>query len=243
METLGAIADRKLLLANRAFVYALLSRAFAEEPDDKFISIFLAQHTFDEIDLIEDRWSHDITNSYLQAAHVIAGREERFGTKEALAVLRDEYTKIFVGPNTLVACPWETMYTTGKHILFQEGVLEVRAAYREAGLLPAAYPHVADDFIALEVDFMAKLAQEACRAFDDGDEASCALRLSQSRNFAKEHLLKWIDSLAAAIEDNYPNCFYGAVARLTADYLKRDEDLIAEMMAEMRFGNEASSDA
>lgn len=214
---------KELVLANRQFVWGLVARGFAEEPDAAFAAVLASEHARIEVGLVEDDATADMLAVYARlAAALQAG---------GLSAVRDDFTRIFVGPHTLEAAPWETMHTTGKRTLFHRDVLSVREAYRQAGFLPARYRQVPDDAIGLECDFMAKLSDDALAAFTEGDEARCQERLLQSLTFLTDHLLRWIDSLAAAVETNYSGTFYGELARFTALWCSRDITLVEACLA------------
>ena len=138
-----------------------------------------------------------------------------------------EYTTIFIGPGTCKAYPWESVHLSDIKALFQAELLPIRDAYRAAGFLPARYPHVQDDFIGLELDFLAKLADSALQACELGDDAAVRQRLAQSQAFLDEHLLRWIDSLAGAIEREYGNGFYARFTKLAALVSHRDRTVLA----------------
>lgn len=225
----------ELVLANRQFVWGLIARGFAEEPDCAFADIIEGEHAREEASLVEDEWSDEIASLFAEAVGRLA--ESRQGatapaaeSADELARAREDYTRIFVGPNTLLASPWETMHTTGKRVLFHRDVLSVRDAYRQAGFLPERYRHVADDSIGLECDFMAKLAADALTAFQKGEAERCQDRLLQSLTFLTDHLLRWIDSLADAMETHYGGTFYAAFVRFVVVWCYRDEALLNRLL-------------
>ena len=105
----------------------------------------------------------------------------------------------------------------------------MREAYRAAGFLPASYPRVQDDFIGLELDFLAKLSDAALACWEAGDEILVDKRLRQSRNFLETHLLRWIDSLADTIAAEYGDLFYARFTRLAALVSHRDFDVLTNL--------------
>lgn len=225
----------ELVLANRQFVWGLIARGFAEEPDRAFADIIEGEHACEEVSLVEDDRFDEIAALFTAAVGRLA--ESRQGatapaaeSADELARAREDYTRIFVGPNTLLASPWETMHTTGKRVLFHRDVLSVRDAYRQAGFLPERYRHVADDSIGLECDFMAKLAADALTAFQKGEAERCQDRLLQSLTFLTDHLLRWIDSLADAMETHYGDTFYAAFTRFVVAWCYRDEALLNRLL-------------
>lgn len=56
-----------MVLANRSFLYALLVRAYAEEPDTTFAEVFADDHAHEEMSLAEAAedpdWQRDIRDS------------------------------------------------------------------------------------------------------------------------------------------------------------------------------------
>lgn len=217
-------ADTKeLVLANRQFVWGMIARGFAEEPDRAFTDIVASEHAREEVALVEDDATADLVAAFEAAAALLVPAAER---DEAVATACEDYTRIFIGPNTLAASPWETVHATGKRVLFHRDILSVRDAYRQAGFLPERYRQVPDDAIGLECDFMAKLAADALGAFQEHDAQRCQDRLLQSLTFLTDHLLRWIDSLADSIEAHYGSTFYAALARFTALWCRRDEALV-----------------
>lgn len=209
-----------LVLANRRFVWGFIARGFAEEPDSQFATILASEHARVEIDLISDGDGEKLLAIYDELAALI-------GRDGGLSKAADQFVRVFVGPGTLAASPWETMHTTGKRVLFHRDVLTVRNAYREAGFLPERYRAVADDAIGLECDFMAKLAERAAAANEESDAQACQDRLLQSRAFLSDHLQSWIGSLAQAIEEHYGTAnFYAVLARFTEAWCVRDRRLL-----------------
>ncbi len=213
-----------LLLVNRRFMYAVLARVFCEEPDPLLLKVLAGDHMSDEISLLEEEgWTEGI-----DLLHSLRGYLDDDGS---LRLLRGEYTRLFVGPQTLLAPPWESMHIRGKRVLFLPEVLDVREAYQEAGFLPARFPVVSDDHIGLELDFMEKLAQEAYEAWQAKRSDECVKRLGQSERFLKTHLLCWIDDLAQGIFANYGEIFYGEMAAFASSFMKHDLETIERIRA------------
>ena len=123
---------------------------------------------------------------------LLSGMRERATQKAFLEAAKDEYTRLFIGPVSLVAPPWESVYGQQDALLFQESTLEVRNTYRRFGLIPEGYPHVADDSLALELHFMTLLAQRSLDAFYAGEDADLSESLTGASDFLRKHLLVWV---------------------------------------------------
>lgn len=212
----------ELVCANRSFLWSLVARAYAEEADEAFLEVLQSDHARAEIGLLSDSWTESMIAAYAK----ICDRLDGEGT---LTAVRHEYVNIFIGPATLKASPWESVHRTNKQVLFQSGVLEVREAYRQAGFLPSRYPHVADDFIGIECDFMAKLAKSALDFWAKNDETMMREQLGHSLQFLNSHLGIWIQSLAHAIREYYGDCFYARFTDLLVQLVRRDEGLLGSL--------------
>ena len=151
-----------------------------------------------------------------------------------MAKLQTEYTRLFVGPASLPAPPWESVYLCGENLIFQESTLAVRAAYRAAGYQAAGYPHEADDHLATELDFMASLAERASAAYEEGDEESVQVLLASQLRFLEEHLCVWTGPFATRLEERAgaeTSAFYLGFARLCAAVCAADKALLASLLA------------
>lgn len=209
----------ELVLANRTFLYSLLARAYAEEIDGGFIDIFTSDLARQEVALVDDESNASILLVYGELKHALLAEGAR-------AEVSHEFVRVFVGPGTLKAEPWETVQLSGKHALFQPAVLEIREAYRSSGFEPKNLRQVPDDSIGMELDFMAKLACKTQEAWEQGDDATVKRMLSQSSSFLERHLLKWIDRLASSIERAYGECFYALFTEFASLVIKRDARLL-----------------
>ena len=113
----------------------------------------------------------------------------------------------------------------------QPSTLDVRNAYRAAGFIPALYPHVADDHIALELDFLARMAQSAFSSYAENDLMSAHRSLATSKKFMDEHLLAWIDAHAQAIIEKGASDFYSKTAKALASFVHADAQSLATHLA------------
>lgn len=208
----------ELLLSNRRFLYTLLARAFASEPDGTLLGVVMDERTGDECALLDGDEGAGRRLWRVLADEAAADEDDR---------LRSEYTRLFLGPEKLPAPPWESVYVNGEPLLFQESTLVVREAYRRSGYVSAGYPREADDHVAIELDFMATLAAKTCEAAA-GDRGA----LEAQRAFLEEHLLAWIDSFAERLGScDTVSGFYPSFARLAALACRRDAGVLKELLA------------
>ncbi|MDR1713142.1 MAG: molecular chaperone TorD family protein [Coriobacteriales bacterium] len=225
-EACAVGSSDSLALAARAGVWRILQRIFGELPDDSLLAE-LACGAAEEVLVVFTGISdeYDVASSALKDAAV---RHLAAGT-EGVNQLRDGYTRMFIGPGKVEAPIWESVYRGNDNALFQPITLEVRQQYATAGFLPAAYPRIADDHLALELDFLRALAEQAGAAAYAGDQQLYAVSLTASLEFEQEHLAVWSADFALNVRAAKHGSFYREATDLLNAWLPLDYALLAEL--------------
>lgn len=198
-------------------------------------SIFGTPPTAVQIDVLKDisvQHAFELlarNDTYKQSVSEFFGFLENFEFDEALS---DEYNHLFIGPGKLAAHPWESVFRQRDTLLFAESTLEVRRSYLAQGYAPKLFPHVADDHIALELDFMRRLSQSADEGLCRSDASIVKSCMDASRSFLDEHLLVWVDSYAEALASTTQG-FYRDAARLLPSFVANDRVVIEEIFSSL----------
>lgn len=220
-----------ILLANRYYLYKLLQRIFGDEPNAELMQIAAGQHSQEALLLLLDEDEHQFDAYFELLTQLREGlADDAEGT---LDKLKDEYTYLLIGPNKLPAPPWESVYLTKERTIFQESTLNVRRIYLGYNFLPVNYPHEADDHIALELDFMAHLAELSQGRFEEENTEEVKKLLLDQKAFLDEHLLVWIGDFAEQIQQGKTQYFYPQMAALTEQVLKIDVAVLEEILSLM----------
>lgn len=216
-----------VLLSGRLGVYRILQNALGNEPNVEMLASFADQSTREVLSLFvtkEGEYGRAVGNLFEAAA------SEKVSSIDFVNQLRDDFTRLFVGPGNVEVEPWESVYLSKDRVLFQPSTLEVRRSYVEQGLLPQNYPKVADDHIALELDFMASLADKALRAHLANDEEERDRRLIAAKAFLEQHLLVWVPAFAEKLRQVPHGQFYCLIGDLLQAYLHEDLEAIEEIL-------------
>ena len=214
-----------MLLVNRNYLYQLLYKAFGREPDDAFLDLLTSENTGESFALLGGETLEKVP------AFFDSVRRERTDPMY-LSRIREEYTRLFVGPMEMEAPPWESIYTGEEGMLFQDSTLRVRECYRRFGLLPEAYPRVADDSLALELGFMAELAARSVDAFEREDPEGIARTLQGALDFLNEHLLIWIPQLLERIAGTETDRLYPRLVKILDSFIKKDRETLIDLLSE-----------
>lgn len=215
----------ELLLANRLYLYSLLHKTFGREPDSELLTLLSADTAGKAFALLSEEKGDPLD----RVGPFLSGLGAKKDDPDFLEELKAEYMHLFIGPDKLVAPPWESVYRGEDAMLFQEVTLKVRETYRGYGLLPEGYPHVADDSLALELAFMAKLAERALEDLHNEDEVGLSRLLEGSEDFLKQHLLLWIPKFLERMHNAKSQLMYPQLCVVLDAFLKRDRDTLAEL--------------
>jgi len=115
--------------------------------------------------------------------------------------LRSEYAEVFI----INIPPYESTFTSPQNRLWDAAAFEVWGHYKEAGFVPDLHKArvVAPDHVGLELLFLSLLYEEG--------------RMDMVEEFLSMHILRWVPSLYAAVEVNFPKSFYAKVLKAAVD--------------------------
>ncbi|MEG0665422.1 MAG: molecular chaperone TorD family protein [Gordonibacter sp.] len=229
-------------LAARHYLYGLFQALFGSEPTEQLLGAV-------DSGVAAEALSISLLPGVAQAEaeRLLESLED---PADRLASMERDYAHAFIGPHELPAPPWESVYAGNKRLLFQASTLEIRDLYRSQGLLPEQYPRVADDHLALELDFLARLAERALHAYAlragsahagerlsdqterggsaQGDEAF-AEAVCASLSFATDHLGAWVGAFSRDLVAWNSGSLYADAAVVLAAFVQADEGFLAQL--------------
>lgn len=138
------------------------------------------------------------------------------GARLALEV---DYNRLFVGPGSLLAPPYESYYASaraggGAGRLRTDDERAVVRAYRAQGFcMPDAFVDL-PDHVAVELDFLAQLARREAICWDIGNAASAEALQQAQEAFRREHLGAWVGDFAVLVAAGARTPFYPALTVL-----------------------------
>ena len=223
------------LLAGRSYLYRLGQRLFGDEPDEDLLREALSPLALEALGLFVDLEAGEAAAAVRVLDTACASFDAR---SEAFADdARAEYTRLFLGPGTLPSPPWESAHVSSDRTLFNAATLEVRRFYASRGFRPREYPHVADDHLALELDFLAALSQESLVALRAGDFDSLRALLRDQREFLHAHPMRWVESFVTQMSQSPtktgkpdPAMPYAAFASLAAAFVAGDAEAVDDIL-------------
>lgn len=189
----SAFSDR----SERAFVYRLLARLWAEEPRG----------------LLTKLASEPLRSAWQQLGGVIPGHEAQgVLSSEVLSSIDEDYCRLFVGPTGHLP-PIQSVWVSGE--LDTEVTTSLREFDAIIGFdLPWSFAMI-DDHLGNELWAMSQILLKSDEV--SPDRVSVAKDLASA--FFTGHV-NWADALIEAVVDREGDRFYGTVAAITRQFLK-----------------------
>ncbi|MFC1895708.1 molybdopterin-dependent oxidoreductase [Thermodesulfobacteriota bacterium] len=201
----------------REKLYAFFSRLTSEEVDRACLEAICAvqeeldtlAHLSDEAQLKEGA---RLLRGFVQQIHSLPDEQ----TEEFLNNLSWQYSRLFVQSESPGLTPYESVHCSPDGLLMQKARDEVLAAYRQAHLVPVDGFKEPEDHVAIELEFMARLCQQATE--------TTALEVE----FLKNHLLEWVPSMCSQINQAAMSPLYRAMAQLLSGFLILETNLLPD---------------
>ncbi|MEF9876949.1 MAG: molecular chaperone TorD family protein [Gordonibacter sp.] len=131
-----------------------------------------------------------------------------------------EFTKLFVGPPSPAAAPWESLNRGGEDAVgYGKPALEMVRLLEGCGLEVSNENNQYPDHMGIELLFLSYLcAQQAAGAAEVANADVCA--------FMEDHPLGWVAALRGSVEEAYSDGFYAGLLLLVEGTLRWHRDAL-----------------
>ena len=211
------------MLRTRILIYRILSSAFLQFPHQQAIDTFAEENLFINFPLHLETKDFEIGLAQLIAW---SNQINQTGKEAVLTQIKRDYSTLFVGPDHLLAPPWESVYLTDEKLTFGAPTLEVRKFFARHDLEYQLKNTEPDDHFGLELEFMAELANRQLQALEKELSAKAQYLKKEQLLFLKEHLLKWSDQFTQNILKHAHTQYFQGMARITRSYLSFDREYL-----------------
>jgi putative dimethyl sulfoxide reductase chaperone len=134
----------------------------------------------------------------------------------AIQTFKYDYNRLFVGPNKLLASPFESSYRNYEGNVLQQETLNVRNFYQYVGLQVANEGQIPDDHIQFELEFILHLLSDPTIP-----EHSQIYKM-----FLEKHLMQWVFEHCGRIVQNSQNPITYAMAVLLREFLQLESKIM-----------------
>lgn len=207
-------------MKSRSEMYAFLSRLFLDEVDENLIE------SLRRTPLPPMTGNHNIDEGYRLIFR--ASDKQKTEAREAFAV---DYSRTFIGTGAdggSAAYPYESVYTSERHLLMQDAFHEVIKEYRESGYNKSQRSEP-EDHIGIELEFMGILCEKTKEAFERNDEKEAELLVAKQKRFLQNHITNWVIPFANDMATFSQTDLYRGLALLTREFITRDKEFLASL--------------
>jgi TorA maturation chaperone TorD len=164
------------------------------------------------------------------AVPLIQNMCKEFEAGADLEPLKIDFSKLFVGPYTLSAAPYGSVYLESERKMMGNSTQDVKNRYREAGLDTAKTFKDAPDHISAELEFMYYLIFKEIEAFASSDIETAIGFIQRQKSFLEDHLMAWVPEFANSIIENAENPFYPNLAKATTAFLNENYRVVCRVL-------------
>lgn len=194
--------------AGEVLLFGLLGKILYTFPEKSWLDPILDEDLFVEAPFAKDHLD------VVEGLSLLMDFSHKYASRNKDAILEDlksEYTRLFDHTVRIPVAPWESVYLSKDHLLFQEQVLEVRNWYRTFGLELVKIHQEPDDHIGLELAFLAHMANLALQAIENGNQDELDRILDAKRRFLTEHVFRWVPTWCDLMLEYGKTDFYKGV--------------------------------
>lgn len=141
---------------------------------------------------------------------------------------KNDFHKLFVGPDKLRAVPWSSDYVDAQGI-FGPTSQKVQAVFRDHGFEIPEGRREPSDHIAYELQFLVELQREALDVWEgSGAEVpeQTKVLLGEAAAFKKQLMDIWVPRFLQKVNDGARVPMYKGIADLTKGYLELEEQFL-----------------
>jgi TorA maturation chaperone TorD len=143
--------------------------------------------------------------------------------------LKVDHASLFVGPFTVPAPPYGSVYLENNRQLMGDTTVAVQRYYREFGLDLSPDFKEAPDHICAELEFMHVLVVKELEAIDAADYRQLSKIVRHQRLFLENHPGAWMPAFSARITAHARNRFYGHLAEVARFFVAEELEVLPDL--------------
>ena len=212
--------EQQQFLVARGFFYRLFAKTLYLEPSPENLYEFYSNTQMNN--LCQGFAENTAEQEFFIALQLL----DKY-TVEDWQRLRNEYRRLFLQPEHVLVCPWESVYLSREQVIFDEHTLAVQEFYQRFGMKAPHRSEGPADHIGIECSFMAYLSELGLNADNKGSMAVDHLAAQQL--FLQEHIGRFIEKFCSALAEESFHIFYKTLAKFLYAYVTTDIAILQEM--------------
>jgi putative dimethyl sulfoxide reductase chaperone len=128
-----------------------------------------------------------------------------------IKLMREDYLDLFAGTGNPLAPPYESVYRSRDHLMFDKQTSEVREFYNSYGWESRFKGNIPDDHLGIEMLFLTLLIEKYFEFEDKTCEDEMKIEI---KRFIDQHLLSWIPEWNAHLQEYSKTMGYKGIGNL-----------------------------
>jgi TorA maturation chaperone TorD len=126
-------------------------------------------------------------------------------------LMKEDYLTLFTGTGNPLAPPYESVYRSREHLMFDKQTLEVREFYNAYGWESKFKGKIPDDHLGVELLFLTLMIEK----YLEFDDSVCETEMkSEIRRFIDLHILSWVPRWNDHIQEHSKTLGYKGIGTL-----------------------------
>ena len=169
-----------------------------------------------------DTLSEQLSNLNSEAASYISCMQTELDQNCDLEMLRIEYTRLFIGPYSLPAAPYGSVYTENERKVMGDSSMDAKKRYQSFGLDISNSIKEVPDHIAVELEFMFFLIYKEIESIKANDPEQAQEILYHQKSFLNDHLNMWVPDFTDCVIEHTGTEFYRNLAKATRVFVAEE---------------------
>lgn len=158
-------------------------------------------------------------------------------TEENRHTLTIDHAALFVGPFSVPAPPYGSVYLENDRRLMGNSTADARKQYLDLGFDLSPDFKDAPDHICAELEFMSLLIRQEMEAIGNGDYRLLSENIRRQKTFLIRHLGAWVPEFADRVRTHARTDFYRFLASVTETFVAEEIDALPEIPEERAGGS------
>lgn len=173
--------------------------------------------------------AEQLSNLSSKAVSFVTHMRTEMDQIDDLEQLKVDFTRLFIGPYSLPAPPYGSIYLEKERKIMGDSTMDVKARYENFGLgLSGGFKDV-PDHIAVELEFMFFLIYKEIDATRAEEPKQACDILSGQKSFLYNHLNMWISDFAETVIEHSETDFYRHLAKATRQFITEDLEYLNQI--------------
>lgn len=130
-----------------------------------------------------------------------------------------DYTRLFLGPNHIIAKPYGSVWLEGGNTVMGESTVAVLELYQEGGFDMSEEFREVPDHIAVELEFLYLLIYRENEAHRNGQPEALQAKAALRKRLIDEHLGRWVGPFTTAVRAGAQSSYFRQLAELTDRFI------------------------